>query len=134
MGMLEETIKDIRRDIKAFRAGKLSPDEVGALMKLYTTSLKASGQIINAFAVAAKHKRWENKMLDSGLFGNGTVIDMSTEEIEAEKILCPLNDQLITRSECVDFSGEEKNYEKCKGCEVGAANKKLVVGPALHTA
>lgn len=134
MGMLEEVIKDIRRDIKAFRAGKLTPEQIEKLMSMYNTTLKASGQIIQAFAVAAKHKRYEGKMFKSGLLGDGTVIDLSPEEIEQEKLLCPLKDELITRAFCLEFSGEEKNFEDCKGCETGMANKNLLVGPPLHTA
>jgi len=59
---------------------------------------------------------------------NGTVIDLSPEEIEEEKILCPHKDVHVTRSECLDFSGTTENMDTCAGCDEGIANKRLLVG------
>ena len=85
-------------------------------------------------AMAAKYgKKYLNRLIKTNLIGNGTVIDLSPEEIEAEKILCPLKDSYITRSECLDYSGSQEGFDNCKDCDVGLDNKKLLVNsPPLY--
>lgn len=133
MGLLEETIKEVRRDIKHFRAGKLPHEDAVALNAMHNTVLKASGQLLTAYGMAVKHhSKYEKRIIGTGLIGNGTVIDLSTEEIEDEKIMCPIKNSNIYRHECLDYSGS--HMEDCGDCETGLENKKLLVGPPLHTA
>ena len=66
-------------------------------------------------------------MIKTNLIGNGTIIDLSPEEIEEEKVLCPLKGSSITRSQCLDYSGSQNHFEDCKDCETGLENKKLLV-------
>ena len=129
MGLIEEELKEIRRDIKHFRAGKLKDEEVYTLIALYSQTEKRMRLMLQAMGMAAKHgKKHLNQMIKTNLVGNGTVIDLSIEEIEEEKVLCPVQDRHITRSECLDFSGNSENYESCKNCDTGIENKKLLIG------
>ena len=73
-------------------------------------------------------------MVRKGIINTHTVIDLSPEEIEDEKVYCELQDKAITRSECLDYSGESNHMDDCKNCETGLANKKLLIsGPPLYT-
>ena len=129
MGLLEVELKEIRRDIKHFRAGMLAEEKIHTLIAMYSQSEKRMRLMLQAMGMAAKHGgKHMNRMIKSNLIRNGTVIDLSPEEIEEEKILCQLNDKHITRAECLDFSGSSDNMDKCSGCEEGIANKKLLVG------
>ena len=129
MGLLEVELKEIRRDIKHYRAGKLPDDQINTLIALYSQSEKRMRLMLQAMGMAAKHgKNTFNRMIKTNLIGNGTVIDLSPEEIEEEKILCPLKDKYMTRSECLDYSGSAEHMDSCQGCEEGIANKRLLVG------
>jgi hypothetical protein len=52
-------------------------------------------------------------------------IDMGLGDPEIDKVKCPLQDNLITRSECLDYSGH--HYEDCSGCEIGKATKDKLI-------
>lgn len=128
MGLIETELKEIRRDIKHFRSGKMNAEEVQTLIALYSQTEKRMRLILQVMGMAAKHgKKHLNQMIKTNLIGNGTVIDLSIEEIEEEKVLCPVQDRHITRSECLDFSGNSENYESCKDCLTGLENKKLLL-------
>lgn len=61
-------------------------------------------------------KRWERMNLEGD-----EAIDLMLGDPEVDKIKCPEHDNLITRSECLDFSGD--NIETCSGCEMGKITK-----------
>ena len=128
MGLLETELKEIRQDLKHYRAGKLSAEQVQILISIYSQTEKRMRLAMQAMAITAKHgKKHTKQLLQSNLIGNGTAIDLSLEEIEEEKILCPLKDAHVTRAECLDFSGEAQHFEDCINCDVGLENKKLMV-------
>lgn len=136
MGLLEVELKEIRQDLKHYRAGKISEEQVQTLIGMYSQTEKRMRLALKVASMASKYgKKHIKQLLQSNLIGNGTVIDLSPEEIEEEKILCPLKGTLMTRAECLDFSGEEQNFEDCAKCDVGLENKKLMITDApLFTA
>jgi len=135
MGLLETELKEIRVDIKHYRAGKITDDQVQTLVALYSQSEKRMRLMLSAMGMAAKHgKKHLNRLIKTNLIGDGTVIDLLPEEIEEEKILCPLKNEHITRAKCLDFSGESENMEGCEGCDTGLANKNILLDKPLYTA
>ena len=129
MGLLEVELKEMREHRKHFLAGKLSSEQVNTLVALYSQSEKRTRLIYQVECLRAKYgAKYQNHMMKTNLIGNGTVIDLSPEEIEEEKILCPHKDVHVTRSECLDFSGTAENMDTCAGCDEGIANKRLLVG------
>ena len=129
MGLLETELKEIRQDIKHFRAGKLTEEKVHTLIAMYSQTEKRMRLYLQIMGIAAKNgKKHLNTMMKSNLIGNGIMIDLSPEEIEEEKILCPLKDKYMTRSECLDYSGSAEHMDSCQGCEEGIANKRLLIG------
>lgn len=128
MGLLEVELKEIRQDLKHYRAGKISEEQVQTLISMYSQTEKRMRLALQVVSMASKHgKKHIKQLLKTNLIGNGTAIDLSLEEIEEEKILCPLNDAFMTRAECLDFSGEEQHFDDCIKCDVGLENKKLMV-------
>ena len=129
MGLIEEEIKELRRDIKAFRAGKLSNEDISALVSMYNQTEKRATLMLKVFALSERHgNRSMKRALDSNLLGSGVVIDLSLEEIEDEKILCPNTEKHIARHECLDISGSTDHFEACQGCEIGIENKNRLMG------
>jgi len=135
MGLLETELKEIRQDIKHFRAKKITEEEVQTLIAMYSQTEKRMRLMLQAMALAAKHgKPHLTRMVRSNLIGDGTVIDLSPEELEEEKVLCKLSNKHMTRAECIDFSGSKDNFDNCQGCSVGLECKRLLVGDPLYTA
>ena len=42
---------------------------------------------------------------------------------EKKKVKCPVHGNLITRGECLDYSGMADNMDFCAKCEIGMATK-----------
>ncbi len=133
MGLLDTEIKELRQMSKHFMAGKITAEQVQIQIAIFSQTEKRVKTMISIAMMAAKHgKKHADRLMKTNLIGNGTVIDLSPEEIEQEKILCPLNDAYKLRSQCLDFSGEPEHEDDCRGCDVGMANKKLLVGPPMY--
>jgi hypothetical protein len=135
MTILETMYKEVRRDQKHFRSGKIAPEEFLLLLKGHKAQMTLTGQMLQVWALIGNlGDKYAKHIFSSGLISRGTIIDISTEEIEEEKIFCPLKKEHITRAACLDFSGEEKNHEDCKGCDAGLENKKLLLDRPIYTA
>lgn len=126
MGLLEEELKEIRRDIKHFRAGEIDAETFDTLMRGYKRSERRSLLYMKATAMTGPER---NRLITAGLMGDGILIDLSQEEINEEKILCSIKDRYITRSECLDYSGETEHFKDCNSCDTGLANKRLLCPP-----
>lgn len=127
MGLLQQEIKELRQMLKHYDAGKYDREHIQTKVAVYSQIEKRSRLILQALALGAKYgKSRFNQVLKIGLLGDGTVIDLSPEEINEEKVLCPLRDRHITRSACLEYSGEVAHFEDCKNCETGLVNKGLM--------
>ena len=83
--------------------------------------------MLQALSLAAKFGAPTLKRIyKTQLIGDGSVIPLTIEEIEYEKVYCPIFKSEISRQKCLDYSGEEAHYDECKICSVGVANKKLL--------
>jgi len=119
MGLLEQEIKEIRTMNKQFQDGKIDADHVVARVAMYSQTEKRARLMLQAFSISAKYnKRTFNRIVKTNLIGDSQAIDLDVD-LEKEKIVCPLTDEPITRSACLDYSGG--HYEDCAGCE----NKKI---------
>ena len=133
--MLQQTLREIRQDRKHWKAGKMKLEEAEMTCKFYKNELKATGQMLQAGIACAKYgKKFKNQLIEIGLLGEGAIIDLTPEEVEEEKVLCPLKSAMIVRSECLDYSGSSDNFEECKDCETGIINKRLLIPDAVHVA
>lgn len=65
----------------------------------------------------------ENK----NMFDEATAIDLGLGDPEVDKVKCPERDDLITRAECLDYSGS--HMDDCSGCEIGKATKAKLLPP-----
>jgi len=81
--------------------------------------------VISAFGIASKNKRAMAGLERMNLMDDSTAIDLMLGDPELDKVKCPLKDILITRSECLDYSGT--HYEDCSGCDIGRATKDKLI-------
>lgn len=104
----------MRIDLKV---GKVSPES-------YFAQLAGINQIERQQGIILKTVKLSEKMRAplSAIAGIKMIGDLETEEIK-----CPgLSGKMIMRSECLDFSGEEK-FKQCL-CKVGKETQELLLG------
>ena len=116
MGLLTQEIKEIRQMIKLYDAGKLTTQQVTDKMKMFK-EIRARAQLILSATIACSNPRQiENRLHSLNVISRGEAVQEKSD-IEIEYLKCPdQNDKLITRSECLTYSGDSKNYETCKSC------------------
>lgn len=132
---IEEIYKEICSHQRAFNAGKMSLEKAQMNAVSVSQKLNCIRQIDRIFARGKKSpQKYLNILIKKRIVSENTVIDVFPEEIEEEKVYCELQNKSITRSECLDYSGESNHMDDCKNCETGLANKKLLIsGPPLYT-
>ena len=59
------------------------------------------------------------------LMDDSTAVDLGLGDPNEDKVKCPDKGKLITRAECLDYSGE--HIEDCLGCEIGGNTKKKLL-------
>ncbi len=101
---------------KEIQQGKIKPEEVHMRIAVYSQIEKRAKMMLSAFALAAKYGKVAMKnILNTNLIGEGSFIDLE-EDQEVDKIMCSNKGTVITRNECLDFSGASDNFEKCSEC------------------
>ena len=126
MGLLEQEIQELRTMIKHYDAGKISDDTVRTKIAIYSQTEKRAKLMLNAFGLYARRgKASLNRIMRSNLIGDGTAIEIDLIEIEEEKIKCPDQDfKLITRGDCLDYSGD---HPSCLSCENDKVTKRMLI-------
>jgi len=127
--IFDQEIEEIHKIRKMYNNGKLSYEQLMGNMKAFDQTHKRMATKIQAYAVAIKAGRSiKNCMERDSLIGNGAIarLSINDEAIEVEMVKCiGLNDQLITRSECLDSSGSSK-FVECL-CDNGKTTKGLLL-------
>jgi hypothetical protein len=131
MALLQDEIKELRLLLADYQAGKASRDQVMTMIAIYSQAEKRIGHFLHAYSIVAKSGKGETmhrRMIAANLIGDNEAIDVYPTR-ETEKVCCSAKEgQIIDRSECLDFSGQEENKFVCRTCEVGKATKKYLLG------
>jgi len=130
MGLLEREIGEIRGLLVRY-----NNDNAGPMTKeIFMTNLTAYNQVDKRIKSLLMVHTFRNKFGKKALMRlnatqlttDGAVVPLMIEEIEYEKIYCPIMKMEITRQRCLDYSGEETHHEECKGCKTGISNKRIL--------
>ena len=119
MNLRQDTLKQIIQDQKLFRARKMDVETAMVNLAFYNVKEKYMKMEERNNMMELKYGKEYSDPFKK--------FDSPPEEIEEEKVLCPVKDRHITRAECLDFSGNSENYETCKDCLTGLENKKLLL-------
>ena len=126
MGMLEKEIYELRNLRRDFRAGKFDAKHINTEIAIYSQTEKRAKLLLQAHTSGAKIKSGLlREIYKTNLIGEGEAIDTGNDDPEIDKIKCPYHDNLITRAECLDYSGS--HLEDCMGCEIGKATKDMLL-------
>lgn len=98
-------------------------DEIASMQREFEGQIKLINAVVSAFGIASKNKRAMTGLERMNLMDETTAIDLMLGDPEVDKVKCPEHDDLITRSECLDYSGDAKHFEECSTCEIGKATK-----------
>ena len=112
----------MKRLLKAIE-GTDKPDMevVAAAYRGFEAQVKLINAHVAMFSIKSKNDRALRAFERMNLMDETTAIDLMLGDPEVDKVKCPIHVNLITRSECLDYSGH--HFDDCSGCEIGTATK-----------
>ena len=96
---------------------------IAAMQREFEGQIKLINAVVSAYGIASKNKRAMTGLERMNIMDETTAIDLMLGDPEVDKVKCPEHKDLITRQECLDYSGQEKHHDECSGCEIGIATK-----------
>jgi len=113
--------------MKKIMKGTFRLDEIASAQREFEGQIKLINAVVSAYGIASKNKRALVGLERMNLMDDTTAIDLLLGDPEVDKVKCPVQGKLITRAECLDYSGMPEHYEDCKGCEIGRDTKQKLV-------
>lgn len=127
MNQIVQMFQESNSRMKKIMKGGFRLDEVSAAQREFEGQIKLINAVVSAFGIASKNKRAMVGLERMNLMDETTAVDLMLGDPEVDKVKCPEHDSLITRSECLDYSGN--HFEECAGCEIGRATKNKLLPP-----
>jgi hypothetical protein len=124
MNLQDETIVTLKDALDKFKKGKLTNDEFMAHISAANTFHKLMNQQIQTATLLEYQKKVYNTLERKGIVDATAHLDIGGDP-EVDKVKCPEHDDPITRSECLDYSGNHP--DECSGCEIGIATKDKLI-------
>lgn len=124
MNQVTQMFKDSNARMRNIMTGKFNAEEVSAAQREGELQVKILNSLVAAFGVASKNNRAIKSMQSMNIIGETSAVDLMLGDPELDKVKCPYQDNLITRSECLDWSGD--HMDECSGCETGQATKRML--------
>jgi hypothetical protein len=123
---MEQEIGELRKLIKLMDKGKLTAEQLHSKIEIYSQVEKRAKLMLTAYSLALKNNKLFMRIIKSNMIGDMTAIDTG-ENFEVEKIQCLLEENIINRQECLDLSGNKKNYDICKECPHYEISRRLLL-------
>jgi hypothetical protein len=126
MNQITQMFQESNTRMKQIMKGDFKLEQVSSAQREFEGQIKLINAVVSAFGIASKNKRALVGLERMNLMDETTAIDLMLGDPEVDKVKCPEHDTLITRSECLDYSGH--HTDDCKGCEIGLATKNKLLG------
>jgi len=121
--MFEES----NRRMKSIVSGKYKAENIAAEQREFEGQIKLLNAVVSAYAVTSKNARAMKDMQKMNLLSSTSAIDILAT-YEDEKVICPeQGEKLITRTECLNYSGDNGNIERCQECENFGITRRLLL-------
>jgi hypothetical protein len=114
--------------MKQIMKGEFQADSIVSAQREFEGQIKLVNAVVNAFGIASKNKRAMKGLERMNVMDTTTAVDLMLGDPEIDKVKCPIKDELITRSECLDYSGEH-TFSDCKGCDIGSETRRVLLKP-----
>jgi len=130
MGLIQQEVLELRNLIKEIKGGKVKPEEVNSILTVYGQIHKRTEQLLKIEAMNLKNSKRDGswKRMDSlNLSGPSDAIMLE----EARAVCCNMRGGLVvSREDCLDYSGDSKNITGCQTCEhFETTRKQLLARP-----
>ena len=126
MDQLTKILTESNKRARDVQKGKYDRESIDLLQKEAKIQLGAVNSAISAYAIAWKNKRAIAGLNRMNLMDTNSAVDLVLGDPADDKLKCiAKGDELITRSECLDYSGS--HTEDCRGCEQNAITKKILL-------
>ena len=106
--------------------GDIEINAIASAQREFEGQIKLLNSVVAAFGIMSKNKRAKQGLDRMNLMDGTTAVDLMLGDPEVDKVKCPATGDLITRAECIDFSGSNK-YPECPGCEIGIETKDMLL-------
>lgn len=130
MGLIEQEIHDLRSLGAKVIAGSIDNDKAKILLGVYNQTAKRENMLIKMAITSEKYgksKSWK-RLNNMNLIDENGAIDCTPEH--DGKVKCPeQGDKLISRSACLDYSGDQYNMGKCQSCDQFTVTRKYCLSP-----
>jgi hypothetical protein len=126
MNQIVNMFKDSNRRMKRIMAGECSLSEMTVAQREFEGQIKLVNAVVNAFGIASKNKRAMKGLERMNIMDQTTSVDLMLGDPEMDKVKCPINDKLISREGCLDYSGS--HFNECNGCDIGSSTKDALLG------
>lgn len=110
--------------MKRILQGGFKQEEISSAQREFEGQIKLINAVVSAYGISSKNKRALTGLQRMNLMDDTTAVDLMLGDPEADKVKCPEQDGLITRQECLDYSG---THSDCAGCEIGIATKRKLL-------
>jgi hypothetical protein len=107
--------------MKKIMKGGFNLTEVSSAQREFEGQIKLINAVVSAYGIASKNKRALSGLQSMNLMDDSTAIDLMLGDPNDDKIKCSEHDNLITRAECLDYSGS--HVDECMGCQQGILTK-----------
>lgn len=121
MNQITLMFMESNKRMKVILKGGFKYEEIAAAQREFEGQIKLINSVVSAFGIASKNKRAMSGLKNMNLIDENTAIDLLLGDQENDKVKCHEMDHLITKAECLDYSGN--HHEICSGCEIGIAVK-----------
>jgi hypothetical protein len=125
MNQITQMFQESNTRMKQIMKGEFKLEQVSSAQREFEGQIKLINAVVSAFGIASKNKRAMTGLERMNLMDETTAIDLMLGDPEVDKVKCPEHDDLITRSECLDYSGSHS--DECSGCEIGIATKDKLI-------
>lgn len=127
MNQITQMFMESNARMKKIMKGEFKLNEVSAAQREFEGQIKLINAVVSAFGIASKNKRAMVGLERMNLMDESTAVDLMLGDPEVDKVKCPEHNKLITRQECLDYSGT--HHDVCSGCEIGRATKDKLLPP-----
>ena len=127
MGLIEQEIMELRQMSKELREGKLSPEQASIQIGFYNQTSKRVSQLIQIAIMQTKEGKGgkaTKRLIAANVLSDSSAIPVPT--VEKEVVKCPeQGGALITREDCLEYSGDISHIDVCQQCEQFEITRKV---------
>lgn len=115
MGLLETEIQELRKLSGDVMSGAVKIESAAAMLAIYNQVAKREELLFKVLCLSIKNGKALRLAQVKNLVSINDAIDIDDE---STMVTCPLKgNQVISRSACLDYSGDSRNIDSCQKCE-----------------